>query len=572
MFTCSQDWLKESTLEETICFLKGLALDHASRSGPFADQLSELIRKEDWRGLVDYDLDYSCGFPEHLANARQALGFFTKLKDLPLGVNTEDVAYAKFRDAERRCLETNRRLRSARSDGTLTPSDVAAVIFIAQRKIQSILGPVPSLDKLNFSFGPGANTTVKATASSARWKLDAQLECSCELAPVLPALLSAFPHWSHEHRTWREPGSLLDRLEDNMQVCMVPVSIGHGKLMFVEKNAKTKRSIVVEPLLNAIAQKGIGDHLKKRLRKVGIDLEYQAEVNKALARSASIDGSVATIDLSAASDTISYEVVFELLPFDWACFLRNFRTSRVAYKEELLSLEKFSSMGNAFTFELETLIFWSLAWAVTRYRSEDVSLVHCFGDDILLPTDCTPLLTQVLEYLGFEINLAKSFWSGRFRESCGGDYVSGFDIRPYYQKVLVSGESLFVLHNYYMRTFQPEMAARVLDAIPESLRLWGPDGYGDGHLIGDWSAAAAVLHKDRGFSGVTFETFSHSKRRLKKRLSRGDVLLPLYSIYVGGGVHPIDGDSRPSDHYVVRGHKGYKRIKIYTHTRGVFCP
>lgn len=575
MFTCNQDWLKESSLEETISFLKAVALQHAEQSGPFADHLTKFIGESDWRGLVDFSFDYSVGSPYELAHARQAQACFSKLKDLPLGINTEDVAWARFVEAEAKCAETNTRIKEHRRDGLQTPSLVSSILFVAKRKIADILWRVPSLHELDFSFGPGANTTVKATASSARWKLNAQLECSHTLVPVLPALLSALPHWAWEHRTRREPGSTLGLLEDHMQSCMVPVSIGNGQLMFVEKNAKTKRSIVVEPLLNSVAQKGIGQLLKERLRRVGIDLSKQETINKSLAREGSVRQHVATVDLSMASDTISYEVVMELLPLDWALFLRNFRTPRVEYKGQVLNLEKFSSMGNAFTFELETILFYGLAWATTRHLGGDLKDVMSYGDDIILPTHCVPALTEVLNFLGFEINLDKSFWQGRFRESCGGDYVSGFDIRPFYQKDLVSGQSLFVLHNFYMRTCQPEMADFVLKAIPKELRLFGPDGYGDGHLIGSWHHAwiTHAEHLARGYSGVTFETFSLSKKSLKKRLRHGDALLPFYSIYVGGNEDPLGifGESRASDHFVVRGHKGYKRIKIYTHSTGVFC-
>lgn len=572
MFSLSNNWLKESSLEETLSFLKSAALRHCQRSGPYADRLTKYISEGDWNRVVDFDLDYDSGLPEHLYHARQALGFFTKLKCLPLGINTEEVAWRKFRENELDCRATNNRLRLYRA-GLVQPSPAAAsIIAMAQWKIAEVLGDVPSYDKLCFEFGPGANTSVKASASSPRWKLEAPLECSHDLAPILPALLSAVPHWAWEHRIRREPGSILESLEEHMQKCMVPVVINSGKLTFVDKNAKTKRSIVVEPLLNSIGQKAFGSYIKQRLRRIGIDIGTQAERNKALARSASLDGSLATIDLSSASDTISYEVVAELLPLDWFCALKNFRTSRVKYKDTEISLEKFSSMGNAFTFELETLIFWALAWASARFTKEDASNTYAFGDDILLPTASVAALFEALSFLGFTVNKSKSFWTGRFRESCGGDYVLGFDIRPYYQKDLVTGESAFTLHNFYMRTFQFDLAAEILEYIPESLRIWGPDGYGDGHLIGDWRRTASLPRRlaERGFGGAVFETFTHSKRRCKARLKIGDSLLPLYSIYVGGSVDYWTGDTRPTDHFVLRGSVGYKRVQIYTHSTGVF--
>jgi len=574
-FTCSANWLKESSVEETINFLIRFALEHASKSGPYREMLETLVSSRDWDGLVNFDLDYGRGSTIELLNARQCLGFFQKLKDLPLGLDLEKVAFDKFVDAERNCLATNQRLRKARTGDILPPARVASVLLTAQRKISSILGDdVPSLDALHFAFGPGANTSVKATASSPRWKLSAQLECSAELAPCLGALQTQFPHWFYEHRT-RNTGTL-GALEDHLERWMVPVHVVPGKLSFVDKNAKTKRSIVVEPILNAVAQKGVGTYIKGRLRSVGLDLRTQAETNKRLAQRASIDKSLATIDLSAASDTISYEVVADLLPLDWFLFLRNFRTGRIVYGEDEIQLQKFSSMGNGFTFELETLLFWSIAHSVCCVEGIDASEVSCFGDDIILPTAACDLLFVTLEYLGFSINRSKSFWTGDFRESCGGDYVCGFDIRPFYQKDLVSGRTLFLLHNFYMRHFEFEMASMVVDAIPEALRIYGPDGYGDGHLIGTWLSTARLKTpwKKMGYGGVVFDTFTEGKLRLNDKLIPGDRVLPFYSIYAGEReeiqLDYLDDSNQATDHFIVRGSSGYQRHSIYTLSTGVY--
>lgn len=581
----TDDWLKEASCEETIDFLRKLALVHARQAGPYSETLQKYLESSDWSGIVGHCVDYASGSPNHLYHCRQSLAFFQKLEALPLGINKEQVAYEKFVEAEEQCRVTNVRLREARLRGGIQPtSQVASVLYTAQQKIASVLGDVPSLTELHCSFGPGANTSIKATASSARWKLNAQPTCSVELVPLLHAALRQFPSYVDCHRTHKDP--MIVALENHLDSIEVGVEITPGNLQFVPKNAKTYRSIVVEPLINSWYQKGIGKYIRKRLRRTGIDIRTQGEKNKKLAQRASFDGSLATIDLSAASDTISQEIVYELLPLDWVTFLRSFRTGTVKYRGDTIVLQKFSSMGNAFTFELETLIFWSLAWACASVLRLDARETSAFGDDIIIPTGAVPLLFEVLDWCGFSVNSEKSYWSGSFRESCGGDYVSGIDIRPYYQKSLVSGQSLFVLHNYYVRTLQPEMANMVLAAIPESLRLWGPDGYGDGHLVGSWHAYARSTKKalDRGYGGVIFDSFSLKKRRLLRRLPAGDRLLPTYSIYVADplaedeedpwnpGGYPWDPDDSPVDHYVVRGHRGYRRIAIYTLSTGVFIP
>lgn len=93
-----------------------------------------------------------------------------------------------------------------------------------------------------------------------------------------------------------------------------------------QKNAKTDRPICIEPHLNMVLQKMYGGVISKRLQRFGIDTRTQHSVNVKLAKSCSIDGQMATIDLSSASDTISSELVRNLLPDDWFNTLNNIRS------------------------------------------------------------------------------------------------------------------------------------------------------------------------------------------------------------------------------------------------------
>lgn len=553
-------WDQEYSYDESITILTDLARAHIKQSGPYRDTLRDLLRRRDWAGLCDFELVYRYDdHPLHLIHARQALGFFQKLEALRLGVDKEAVAWDKFQKAEAYCKATNQIFRAYNEGGCCFPSDVNSVLHGAQRKIARILGDVPSLEKLQFSFGPGANTSVKARASSPRWKLGARLECSSELIQSVSALLSEAPLWAALHAT--------EESEDSYKV---DVNIVPGKLQFVPKNAKTYRSIVIEPILNSFAQKGIGKYLQGRLAFAGVDTTDQSR-NQKLAFQGSRSGSLATVDLSMASDTISKEVVASLLPLDWFSFLSQYRTGKVEYRGQTLVLEKFSSMGNAFTFELETLIFYALAWSVCSYLGLPTGWTSSYGDDIIVPVEAYPLLKQVLETCGFSINTEKTFASGPFRESCGTDFWRGIEIRPYYQKHLVSGQSLFVLHNFYMRSFDFASARNVLKYIHPTLRLFGPDGYGDGHLIGDWSHAKPSKNTlARGWEGTRFDTFTLKSKR-NFRMTPGDYVSPAYSIYIAGtpNLDMIDIKD-PVDPYVVRGHCGVKRISIYTLRTGIF--
>jgi len=198
---------------------------------------------------------------------------------------------------------------------------------------------------LALGFGPGASSTVKIK-TTARFKLNADPVCSRDaMESVYTELWPTIPHYAYLHKG----------------LCRV----GMGHLAFVPKSAKTDRSIMIEPLLNTFVQKGIGSYLKGRLLKAGCNL-YDQSINNSLARKGSKDGTLATVDLSSASDSIAYSVVLDLLPVDWMNFLTAWRTGHVVYDKKRIDfeLEKFSSMGNGFTFELESLIFYTCALCV----------------------------------------------------------------------------------------------------------------------------------------------------------------------------------------------------------------
>lgn len=556
--TLRPQWDQRFSYDESIKILTDLAWAHVSEAGRFTDSLANCLRSRDWAGLCDFKLDYRYDDdPLHLINARQVLAFFQKFEPLKIGVDKEAVAWGKFQDAEVACKLTNETFRLCALGRFNFSPDVSAVLHGAQRKIARILGPLPRLEDLQFGFGPGANTSVKASASSPRHKLGARLECSSELLQTASAILGEAPAWVENHAHAETSDSWF-----------VDVVVTPGRLQFVPKNAKTYRSIVVEPILNSFAQKGIGSWLKERLAFAGIDTTDQSR-NQKLAFQGSRSDSLATVDLSSASDTISKELVAHLLPLDWFTFLAQFRTGKVEYRGEIVTLEKFSSMGNGFTFELETLIFYALAYSACSYLNLPTGWTTSYGDDIIVPSEAYPLLERVLTSCGFSVNMEKSYASGPFRESCGTDYWRGIDIRPFYQKDMVSGESLFCLHNYYMREFNFPRARAVLARIHPSIRLFGPDGYGDGHLIGDWSHHSR--HKTRyGWEGRRFDTFIKKPKR-NFRMVPGDWVAPVYSSYVSGDSFRSFTDIKdPSDHYVVRGSRGYKRISIYTLRLGVF--
>lgn len=215
----------------------------------------------------------------------------------------------------------------------------------------------------------------------------------------------------------------------------------------VDKTTDKRRMICVEPTLNMFFQQGLMHLMYKRLLKVGLDVMTLPEQHKKMAMESSITASNATIDFSSASDCVSIELLRWLLPPKWFDYLDTLRCEFAFFQETgWTELHMMSSMGNATTFPLETLVFWAYARAtemtIDRKSSSlypewyERSNVSVFGDDCILPTNCAPYFIEIMEYVGFQVNKDKSFFSpnGKFRESCGGDYLAGYDVRPFYVK------------------------------------------------------------------------------------------------------------------------------------------
>lgn len=508
-------WDQKESTDVTNDILKRLASVHCSRISESytREYFIASLTSNNILDLCNYSPAYDSLSIWDAIQVRQVCAFFNKRADLDLGIDRRRAAVDSFIAAESLCRQTNILLDKRREGEFSFPPYVEAVLMTAQRKIASILGDVPVLSDLKIRFGPGATTQVQKRMASPRRKLSQTLACSEDFLPVVRQSLEELEGW------------LFAECKDaSSQV--LSVEIHPCKLSFIPKSYKTFRSVCSEPALNGMFQAGIGSHISERLRRAGVDISDQTR-NQRLAREGSLTGALATLDLSSASDTISTELVYELLPYDWAVFLDRYRTKSVNVEGYVFKQEKFSSMGNGFTFPLETLIFYGLAYACT-VGDELQNKVSVYGDDIIVPVSCYALLTDILHRCGFIPNLSKSFSTGRFRESCGADYLSGIDIRPSYIKDALSAFDVFRLHNFYVRAGDTECAAILLEYLDPSLQKWGPDGYGDGHLIGD--APLAPFKRERGWCGFVFETYTFKPKKDFTVLP-GDRVYPLYSTY-----------------------------------------
>jgi hypothetical protein len=276
-----------------------------------------------------------------------------------------------------------------------------------------------------------------------------------------------------------------------------------SKLVTVPKNAKTDRTICIEPDLNMYFQKGIGRVFRHRLNRWGLLKPDAQQYNAELAREGSANGRLATVDLSSASDSIHLRLLDLLLPADWCGLLEQTRSPQVVLPSgKLHLLTKVSSMGNGYTFELETLIFYAISRSLIDLLASRDMDHRCtvFGDDIIIAVELVPVLEEVLRCLGFTLNSKKTFSSGPFRESCGKHYFNGTDVTPFYIREPVDT----VLRKYWAANtvrrysrmawgldsrWQPVYDGIVQTISPKFQGYKIPEGRGDGGLVVDWDEA-----------------------------------------------------------------------------------
>ncbi len=243
---------------------------------------------------------------------------------------------------------------------------------------------------------------------------------------------------------WITPGWTYEYLLDHVNL-LTPEQELPVRVINVPKTLKTPRIIAIEPVVMQYSQQALLEVFleeQKRDNLLSKFLGFDDQVpNQDLARQGSIDGSLATLDLSEASDRVSNRLVQELLASfpDFAEGVQACRSHRADVpRHGVLNLSKFASMGSALTFPVEAMVFLSIVLLGiekahgTLLTVPDleklVGRVRIYGDDIIVPVEYVSAVIGELEAFGFVVNTGKSFWTGRFRESCGKDYYGGRDV------------------------------------------------------------------------------------------------------------------------------------------------
>jgi len=243
---------------------------------------------------------------------------------------------------------------------------------------------------------------------------------------------------------------------------------------FVRKNMKTARSIGMEPNVVMYSQQGV---LREFLRLIKqselcrfIDISDQQR-NRSLGLYGSYTMEIDTIDLSAASDCLSVDLVRRIFPPSWKIPMLVTRSREVELPDgRLVPLKKFAPMGSALCFPTQCITFAAVCiYAACLYTFDtiDTSLsfdawltpdiirdvvrnfaldpdrsvgkfmpLAVYGDDICVDSRLTQTVMPILGRLGFVVNEEKSFTDSQtFRETCGGYYLNGHDITPLYFRI-----------------------------------------------------------------------------------------------------------------------------------------
>lgn len=283
-----------------------------------------------------------------------------------------------------------------------------------------------------FGVGNGANIGVKGTSFLSKVGLSDMSATDPGLQLLLRKAIDDDPLWSDvEVVRQKRRGNAI---------------VQGSRLSFVPKTREISRTICTEPICNMLFQKGIEATLLEGLQRVsGIDLEHQQEKNRELARLGSIDGRFGTIDLTSASDSMSNTLVDEFFPSQVVTWLKRTRSPVTILPDgKVIELHMVSSMGNAFTFPLQTIFFASLVYGAYRVLglTFDRPFKHSLGnfavngDDIIVLREAYDLVVRLLTLCGFSVNVDKSFNTTLFRESCGSDFLQGYNIRGVYVKTL----------------------------------------------------------------------------------------------------------------------------------------
>ena len=354
---------------------------------------------------------------------------------LMFGKISLECSNARLRKAMKGYIECESDVR--KSDSLRTQQDVDVFRRVSALLFASVFAEVDR--KVYYhetvpKHGPGA--TADRLRGNGKYR---QRHWTSRLEKIFPSGEYLLPSWSYYNQ--------LEKVEHLEPEAEIPV-----RVISVPKTLKTPRIIGIEPTAMQYMQQALLpeflEALKEEHRRFDdrLGLEYflgfdDQTPNQRMACEGSSLGELATLDLSEASDRVSNQLVREMLrnhkhlhhAVD-ACRSRKADVPGFGVQR----LAKFASMGSALTFPVEAMVFLTIIFIgiedelntplTPKIIRDFHRKVRVYGDDIIIPVEYVRSVILALERFGAKVNENKSFWNGKFRESCGKEYYDGHDV------------------------------------------------------------------------------------------------------------------------------------------------
>jgi len=355
---------------------------------------------------------------DSIYSIRQFTGMWSKIKS-DCTPKRNAAAFAEYFESEIAVKE---------ADAARTSSDYSDYAHVARLLFSDLFS---RLDKIIYDgetvpkHGPGS--TADDTLGNKKYLWTTWTDRLEYLFPARDFLSPTLSLVNEDALNWHAPGQ-----EEPVKVITVP------------KTLKTPRIIAKEPVHMQYVQQGLLEVIVENLHRDDILSRFirfdDQEPNQFLAMEGSLSGDLATLDLSAASDRVSNQLVIKMTDL-WPSLsegLQACRSRTADVNGKVVRLAKYASMGSALCFPVEAMVFLTIVFLGiqrsqgTRLTKETIKgfdgRVRIYGDDIIIPVEYVQDVVATLTSFGLKVNSSKSFWTGKFRESCGKEYYRGYDV------------------------------------------------------------------------------------------------------------------------------------------------
>lgn len=237
-----------------------------------------------------------------------------------------------------------------------------------------------------------------------------------------------------------------------------------AQVQAVPKSYKTPRIIAKEQSTRQYFEQGLRSIIEERISTsyigqfIKLDNQGVNQLRCFLGSTVDSIASYSTIDLSHASDSISWAFAADIIPQPWYQLIREYRSSNMDVDGKLVTCYMLATSGSALCFALESLIFFAIAYAAwiecNSFNDTTMLPPYTYGDDMIVDSRCYDTTCDLLHFYGFTVNEDKSFtYPSHYRESCGVEFLDGEEMSTCYwprksiSKSDSSYESLVSLHN-----------------------------------------------------------------------------------------------------------------------------